>query len=204
MGKSSPQPSKPKVKKSSKSTAKAPKPSSERSSAGNGSKKDQILHYMFEQHVMNMEEVNKMDVGLAVGYKNPRSAGFLDALKELMTADGPITKGRKKDTLTLTENGIQSIPKDIQISDADPSKVHDRYIELLEKKVKGGKDKIRPLWEQLMDRQSHKINDIATKLGYGNPRSFGNTKIINTMKEIGVIEDAGKRAVKFTDKIPSI
>jgi hypothetical protein len=194
----------PKASKAPKTTAKAAKPSASKPSPAKiGSKKDAIFRHICEQHAMGIQEVAKLDVALAVGNKNPRSDGFLKALKELTTIEGLINKGSKKDTLVLTDKGIAAMPEDLEVSN-DPSKVHDRYIEFIEKKAKLGADKVRPCWEILSDRQAHSIPDIAKQLGYSNPRSFQNTKIIAAMKEMELVEPVGKGSVKFTDKVPSV
>ena len=189
-----------KVVKASKTTAKTSKPSSKSSSS---TKKDQIFRYICEQHVMEITQVDKMDVALKVGNKNPRSEGFANAIKELTKTDGLITSGDTKDSITLTEKGIQAIPKDLEVSN-DPSSVHDRYIDFIQQKAKMGADKVRPLWEILMDRKAHKVDDIAQKLGYKNPRSFMNTKIIQAMKDTGLLEQVERGVVRFTAKVPVV
>lgn len=189
--------------------SKVPKSSSASSSsktAKGSSKKDQIFLYICQQHAMGMTEVNKLDVSLAVGNKNPRSEGFANALRELMNVDrtvGTADSGGKKDRLRLTERGIASIPAGMEMT-TDPTRVHERYIEFVQQKVKLGADKVRSFWEILQqDRtQPRSVKDIATKLGYNNPRSFGNTKIVAVTKELGLVEDAGKGLVQFTDKVP--
>ena len=55
------------------------------------------------------------------------------------------------------------------------------------------------MWELLSDRKAHSVNSIAETLGYKNPRSFGNTKIIAAMKEAGLVENVGKGAIQFTE-----
>ena len=191
---------KPKAAKTSKSNAKADKPTKS-SSDGKPSKKDEIFRHICEQHAMGIEEVAKLAVAVAIGFKNPRSEGFSKPLKELTTEE-LITKGSKKDFLSLTEKGKESMPEDIDASAKDPSQVHDRYIEFIEKRAKGGVDKVRPLWEIMKDFEVHSVSDIAKELGYGNPRSFGNTKIIPAMKEMGLVSDEGKGKIRFTDKVP--
>lgn len=138
-----------------------------------------------------------MDVALAAGFKNIRSEGFSKPVKELVS-EGLLDKGSQKDFLRLTQHGIDNMPDDLD-KNPDPAAANERYIEFLEKKVKGGADKIRRLWEILSDGQAHAINEIAKKLGYSNPRSFGNTKIIASMKEMGLVEGTG--SVKFTNKV---
>lgn len=152
---------------------------------------------------MEIKQVDKLDVAIAVGNKNPRSEGFAKAIKQLTKDDGLITSGNGKDSLTLTQKGIQSIPKDLEVS-TDPSKIHDRFVEFIQGKAKMGSDKVRPLWEILMDRKPHSVKNIATELGYKNPRSFANTKIIQAMKEVGLVDDAGNGAIQFAAKVPAI
>jgi hypothetical protein len=185
-----------KTAKASKPVAKASKPSK---NPGNQAKKDKIFRFICEQHVIGITEVDVMDIALAVGNKNVRSEGFTSPLKELAEVDGLISKGNGK--VSLTEQGIKAIPDDLEISN-DPSKIHDRYIEFIETKAKIGKDKVRPLWQMLMDWQEHRIDDLAKELGYGNPRSFANTKIVAAMKEASLVE--GKGVIKFTDKVPRV
>ena len=194
---------KPKATKTSKSNVKADKPSkpSKSTTGGKESKKDAIFKHICEQHVMGITEVAKLDIALAIGFKNPRSEGFSKPLKEL-TTDGLVTKGSKKDSLSLTDKGMESMPEDLDPSSKDPSQVHDHYIEFIEKKAKGGVDKVRPLYEMLLNFEAHSVADLAKELGYGNPRSFSNTKIIPAMKDMGLVEDAGKGKIQFTDKVP--
>lgn len=198
---SSPSSPKRKAAKASNKTIAKTKLTSSNISAG--SKKDQMYRYICEQHVMGITQVSKMDVALAVGNTNTRSEGFAKPLKALDKDDGLITAGTEKDSVVLTEKGIQGIPKDLQVSN-DPSKTHERYIKFIESKAKFGADKVSQVWEVLMDRKPHRINDIATKLGYNNPRSFANTKIVQVMKDAGLVEDVGKGAIQFTKKVPAV
>lgn len=192
---------KPKAVKATKTTAKTPKSSS--SSSSKGSKKDQIFRHLCEQHVMGVTEVDKAGVAFAVGYTNPRSEGFTKALKELIKKAGTVMAGTTKESITLTQKGIQEIPQDLEVSN-DPSSMHDRYIKLIENKAKMGADKVQPLWQILMDGKPHKVNDISIALGYKNPRSFANTKIIQAMKAAGLVKEVGKGAIQFTDKVPVV
>jgi len=184
-----------------KTAAKAAKPSKVSPAQKKGSKKDEIFRYVCEQHAVGITEVAKLDVALAVGYKNPRSETFSKSVKELIEVDGLLTKGDEKDIYSLTDEGKASMPDDLEVSN-DPIKVYDRYIEFIENKAKMGADKVRPLWEILMDRKPHPIADISEELGYSNPRSFSNTKIIAIMKDMGLVE--GKKEVMFTDKVPAV
>lgn len=109
-------------------------------------------------------------------------------------------KGSKKESFSLTQEGINKMPSDLDTTNADPSATRDRYVEFVAKKLKCGVDKIRKLWDILSDREDHAITEIASELGYSNPRSFGNTKIVATMKEMGLVE--GKGRINFTDKVP--
>jgi hypothetical protein len=205
MGKSTTFPSELKAVRAVKTTAKQSaksKNSKTTNAAGKGNKKNEIFRYVCEQYSMGMTEVAKMDIALAVGNKNPRSEGFSKPFNEL-TSKGLFTKGSKKDTVSLTDDGIKAIPEDLEVSN-DPSKIQDRYIEFVQSKVKVGADKVRPLWNILKDRKPHAAKDIAAQLGYTNPRSFGNTKIIPTMKDMGLVEAAGKGEWKFTDKAPTV
>jgi hypothetical protein len=188
-------PSKSKAVKASKTVAKASKPPKKADKA----KKVKIFRYVCEQHVMGVAKVSVMDIALAVGNTNVRSEGFSLPMKELADDDKLISKGLTG--VSLTDKGIEAIPDDLEVSN-DPSKIHDRYIAFIENKVKMGKDKVRTLWDLLMDRQAHLINDLSTELGYTNPRSFANTKIISAMKETGLVESAGKGTIRFTDKVP--
>lgn len=52
----------------------------------------------------------------------------------------------------------------------------------------------------MADGQAKEVKKLAEELGYKNPRSFHNTKIITTMKEMNLLEDAGKGMVKMTEK----
>jgi hypothetical protein len=193
-----PKPSKPSPPPSPSSSSGKPKGGG-KGSGGTGGAKDGIFRYVCEQHVVGVSEADKADVALAVGYKNPRSDGFSRALRELLDS-GVLQKGGDKDKVSLTEKGRSMIPKDLEVSN-DPAKVHERYIEFVEKKVKTGSDKVRLVWQILQDRKEHPVADLAARLGYGNPKSFGNTKILAVMREAGLVE--GKAGVMFTAKVPA-
>ena len=63
---------------------------------------------------------------------------------------------------------------------------------------------MRRVWEILSDFKPHVVKDIAAELGYKNHRSFDNTKIVVTMKELGLVEMSGKDSIQFTDKVPRL
>ena len=182
----------------SKSKAKAVKPSKSSSGDGRADKKEQIYLYLCEQYSIGIKEVNTEVLALAVGNKNPRSEGFSKPLQQLKGEDGLVTS--KKGVLCLTEKGVASMPKDMEVSN-DPQAIHDGFIALLEKRVKMGKEKVRPVWEILKDRQGHLIKDISEAVGYTNQRSFSNTKMVSIMTELGLVEKTGTR-IQFTDKVP--
>mmetsp|Transcript_14927 Transcript_14927/g.41277 ORF Transcript_14927/g.41277 Transcript_14927/m.41277 type:complete len:206 (+) Transcript_14927:239-856(+) len=189
------------VKRATAASPRKPTKKTKGSSSSFETKKNAIFRYMCEQHAMQITEMDKRDIGLAVGNENTRSEGFHKPFKQLQ-ADGLIatTTAGGKDTFGLTDEGIQKIPKDLTTTKGDPTTKRNRYIEFVEKRVKMGKDKVRPLWGILKDGKSHTVKDISNQLGYTNPRSFGNTKMITILKDMKLVEDAGKGAVQFTAK----
>ena len=148
---------------------------------------------------MGFKEVSKIDVGLENGYTNPRTETFTKVLKSLQDDEGLIQNCGKKDHVALTAKGEKNVPSDLAFQPKSLSDLHDKYITLITKKVKGGQNKVRPLWDILMDREEHCIEQVDKRLGYGNPRSFLNTKIIQTMKEAGFAE-GGNGKVYLADK----
>ena len=166
--------------------------------------KDIVFKMLCENHGVGIKEVQKMALASEAGYGNPRSEMFLKAIKSLTQDDGLITKGGSKDTFALTEKGVKNIPEDMKVdpnAPRDHTKLHNSYIKMIEKKAKGGKDKIPQVWDILKDREVHSIPDIAKELGYSNPRSFVNTKILAAMKEMELIENAGgKGIIQMTNK----
>ena len=157
--------------------------------------KDKIFRAVCENHVVGFT-LDKERLALECGYKNPRSEKFAKSLKELIEVDGTVSED-----LTLTEKGLKMIPDDLDL-DKDPTKIHDKYIEILLTKCNlKNESKLRILWDELMDGKPHKIEDLSKLLGYKNVRSFGNTKVIAAMKGMKIAEDAGKGWVKFTDKM---
>jgi hypothetical protein len=190
------------VKASKKPVSKAAKPAKSMA-AGKTARntptkaQDGMFQFLCEQHTFGVTEVGKDQLASIVGYQNPRSEGFTKAIKALMN-DGIICKGGEKDTFALTEAGIAKKPAEVRPTNI--SDLHDHYIEFLGKRIKAGKDKLRPLWNLLADRQAKGVKKLSEELGYKNPVSFSNTKIIATMKEMKLLEDAGKGMVKMTDK----
>lgn len=181
-------------------SAKVAKPSSPKGPRGSPKAvEDLVFRMVCENHVMGIKDTLKLDLALKAGYVNPRSETFAKAV-QAHTKEGVFTRGAEKDSLSLTDKGVERIPKDLKPASRTNREIHDHYISFLEKKAKIGGDKIRSLWGILQDRKVHAIIDIATALGYNNPRSFSNTKIISTMKEIGVAEDSGKGRIVLTDK----
>jgi hypothetical protein len=160
---------------------------------------DAMFKFMCNEHSFGMTEWTKMELANVVGFANPRSEKCGKGLKVLVNDEKLAVKGSKSDTLILTTKGIALKPKESKPKNIH--EVHERFIEGLKHKLKSGKDKVDQLWEILKDRQIHDIKDVAEQLGYKNPRSFLNTKIIATMKEIGLVKgDSGKGKVQMTDK----
>ena len=94
------------------------------------------------------------------------------------------------------------MPEDLEVSTLDKSEKHKMFKEIVVSKL-GGKnsDKVDQVWDILMDGKEHAVKDIAEEMNYSNPRSFGNTKIIQTMKAKSFIEETSKGFVKFTSKV---
>jgi hypothetical protein len=186
-------------KTKSKPTSKLLK-SSPQKGIGTGVVKDKIFQYVCKQHTLEATPVDKEEIALSAGFKNPRSAGFADPLKELI-ASGLLCKGNGNN-IDITEKGIANMPKDLDVSQMKIEDLHNSYKECIISKL-GGKnaDKVHKLWELLMDRKAHSIEDVAKELGYGNPRSFGNTKIIPAMKEKKFVVEVDKSLIKFSEKV---
>jgi AraC-like DNA-binding protein len=168
-----------------------------RNKTSNEETRTKMFQFLCEQHTFGLTQVSKLELAIRVGYKNPRSATFAHTLKGLVT-DGLIGKGYTKDTLCLTPEGIAQKPA--QPAPQNLSELHNCYIQFLEKKVTLGKAKVRPAWQLLANGEAKEIQQLAKELGYNNPRSFANTKIIAAMKEINVLENAGNGMVKMTAK----
>jgi hypothetical protein len=63
------------------------------------------------------------------------------------------------------------------------------------------KGKVDQLWDILKHREVHDIKDLSKELGYSNPQSFLNTKIIATMKDMDLAKkDSGKGKIQMKDK----
>ena len=184
--------------------AKASKSSKTKIAKSNGKfdeVKKNIFHYVCKQNQIEDIPVGKEELALAMGFKNPRSEGFAKPLKALIS-DDMIRPENKGGTIIITEKGRSNMPKDLEVSTLDKSAKHKIFKEIVVSKL-GGKnsDKVDQVWDILMDGKEHTILDIAEEMNYKNPRSFGNTKIIQTMKEKGLVEETGKGVVKFTSKV---
>eukprot|EP00977_Amphora_coffeiformis_P026481 scaffold26980_cov130-Amphora_coffeaeformis.AAC.5 len=161
--------------------------------------KDAVFRTICEHFFMGFKEVSKIAVALEHGYTNPRSETILRIFKALQKEDGLTQNCAKKEHVTLTVKGENNIPSDLAFQPKSLKDLHEKYITLLMKKVKGGQNKIRPLCDLLMDGKEHSIEEVADRLGYKNPRSFLNTKLIQTMKEADLAE-GGTGKVKLADK----
>jgi len=162
-----------------------------------------MYKFMCEEHSLGVTEWSKIELANAVGYTSPRSDKCGKGFKVLVVDEKLAEKGscsKSSDTLVLTANGIHQKPVDSKPKDIND--VHTRFIKGVEKKVKMGSNKVRPLWEILMNRQVHDIKAVSEMLGYKNPRSFENTKIIATMKDMGLVtnNDLGKGKIQITNK----
>jgi hypothetical protein len=191
-------PKKPKATKKSQSSGAS---NSSRGTSGNKSPEDvqdRIFRIVCENHVLGIKDTPKIELALSAGYGNPRSDGFAKAVQAHIKND-IFMKGERKDSLALTNKGVSQIPRDMAPpTTKSNAELHEYYITLLLKKVKLGSDKVRPLWTILKDRKAHSVKDLATDLGYGNPKSFDNTKIVSLMKDMGLAENAGKGSVVLT------
>jgi len=142
------------------------------------------------------EEFSKAMLAAAVGYSNPRSAGFQKLLGVFY--DQAIFEKGSKDCIRLTKKGIDSMPK------IEPPKSNEEYFEkrlkpLIVKKL-ANPAKFDELWQILLDGAAHEIKGLASTLGYGNPRSAGFSSMVTALKEAKMVESAGKGAIKLTDE----
>ncbi len=142
-----------------------------------------------------MTEWSRADLAAAIGFGNPRTEKFAHGLKILLD-EGDLQAG-KKGMLVLSAKGIAKIPKDVEPKTL--ADIHERYIKHLEANVASGAKRVRKLWEILADCETHTIKEIASKLGFTNPRSFNNTKAIGLMEKMGLITKEGQN-VTMTDK----
>lgn len=158
-----------------------------------------IFKFICEEHAFGMTEWNRADLASAIGFGNPRTEKFAHGLKILL-CDGRV-ETRNKGIIVLSDKGIAEKPKDVQPKTLE--EVHERYIKQLEAKATSAKC-VRGLWEILSDRETHNIDEIAGELGFTNPRSFMNTKVIGLMEKMGLVTKKGKN-VTMTDKaFPSL
>ena len=142
-----------------------------------------------------MTEWSRTDLAAAIGYGNPRTEKFAHGLKILLD-EGDLQAGNKG-MLELSAKGIAKIPKDVEPKTL--AEIHEGYIKRLEATVSSSAKRVRELWEILEDRKTHTINEIASKLGFTNPRSFTNSKAIALMEKMGLITKEGQN-VTMTDK----
>jgi hypothetical protein len=156
-----------------------------------------VFRFMCDEHAFGMTEWTREELANAIGFGNPRTEKFARGLKMLMTEEGLAVNGTKKGTLVLSHMGIAQKP--VESRPKTLADVHERFLEQLEKKAASGANNVRPLWEILEDRKYHTIDTIARQLGYGNPRSFLNTKILGLMVTMGLLTKTAK-SVKMTDK----
>lgn len=156
-----------------------------------------VFRFMCNEHTFGMTEWTRQDLANAVGFGNPRTEKFARGLKMLMAEEGLAVNGAKKGTLILSHLGIAEKP--VESRPKTLADIHERFLEQLEKKAACGANHVRPLWKILEDRKSHTIDAIARQLGYSNPRSFLNTKILGLMVAMGLLTKASK-SVKMTDK----
>eukprot|EP00537_Pseudo-nitzschia_pungens_P011025 CAMPEP_0172384146 /NCGR_PEP_ID=MMETSP1061-20121228/1945_1 /TAXON_ID=37318 /ORGANISM="Pseudo-nitzschia pungens, Strain cf. pungens" /LENGTH=229 /DNA_ID=CAMNT_0013112669 /DNA_START=228 /DNA_END=917 /DNA_ORIENTATION=+ len=159
---------------------------------------DAVYAFMCNEHSFGMTEWSRLELANAIGYANPRSDKFAKGLKILVSEAGLAEKGSVGGSLVLSKTGIADMPKDCGAKTLGD--VHERFLVQLEQKCKLGSDKVRTLWGILKDRKVHKVSAVAKELGYGNPRSFGNTKLIPLMKSMGLVNEAGKGNVQMSDK----
>jgi len=148
---------------------------------------------------LGITEWTRMELANVVGFGSPRSDKCGKGFKVLVNDEGLAVKGGKGDTLVLTADGIAQMPEETKPKNIRG--VHDRFINAVENKVTLGSKKVRPLWDILKDRQVHDIKTVSEMLGYKSSRSFENTKIIVTMKDMGlVVSTEGKGKIQMTDK----
>ena len=166
---------------------------------------DALYKLMCEEHTCGITEWTKIELASSIGYANPRSDKCSKMFKVLIKEEQLAEKGATADVLVLTVKGIAQKPAECQPKDI--AEVHNRMIAGLEKKIALGSTKVRPLWAILQDRQVHTMKDVSEMLGYKNQRSFDNTKIVATMKKMGLVTAANlkKGQIMMTDKpFPSL
>lgn len=141
-----------------------------------------------------------------VGYKNPRSDAFADAMK-LLVKDGFITKS--KNSCMFTDQGIAiHAPEESEVAAADPQAAIDQLWQQLEGKLKSGKNtksdsavaNAKEIWKLLMDGSTHSLEEVLEVTTYKMDRSTGFPDVLNAMKEIGFATKEDKQ-VQLTEKV---
>ena len=191
-----------KPKKATKAKTTKAKKTARRSGTQSGHKDpaavcDAVFRFMCEEHSFGMTEWTREELASAVGFNNCRTEKFTRGLQILMKQKGLAENGSKKGTLVISPRGVAQKPPESQPKTLED--VHNRFIEQLRKKAASGPDKVPLVWEILKGRQWHDIKDIAKTLGYGNPNSFKNTKIMKLMEQMGIVKREKSR-YQMTDK----
>jgi len=144
-----------------------------------------------------MKEWTRAELASEVGFGSAKTEKFTKGIALLVKEKKLAESGSKKASLVLSELGISQVPPETKPKTLE--EIHNRFQEHLKKKAKSSAGKVPEIWAILADRKSHDIKDIAKELGYGNPNSLKNTKILQMMETMAlVVKD--ENSYKMTDK----
>jgi hypothetical protein len=181
------------VKKRQESDQEEPPKKKSRQAGGDSGplRSDKICHGLAELRALGMQEPSRIHVARSAGYTNAKSTGFTKQLGLLKK--GGIVDYQKGNRLKLTEHGLQSVPKVDPPEDNAAAQARLRMILKLspKKNSKKGKQegstKSDLMFDILSDGQVHERQKLALATGYTNIKSTGFTKVLGTMRSLGLI-----------------
>lgn len=145
--------------------------------------------------------VDEKEVLLKTKYKRTDSTGYRKAMTKLIKELCHVT--RSNGHLSLTQEGVEYVKENGVTVDIKPASMEDHQEQLLETlfdNVKAPKEKIRAMWNVLLNGKARSREELLEAGGYLRPDSTGYRDFMKWCKKLDLVEVEGS-GCKFTDTV---
>jgi hypothetical protein len=150
--------------------------------------------------VLRKDDVPKKLLVVMSGYSHMKSKGFAKAITKL-TTDGIVQRSPSETgSVQFTKRGVELIsPECIVPSIHSNSQVQERLLEIIYKKKGTPVDRVKKIWNCLLDGRAHSIPELLTASGYNHTNSKGFANMLSNLKELELTTQPGNKMLKLTD-----
>ena len=167
--------------------------------------KEKLFKVLAELHYFGKTTFDIKDVARSAGYSCITGKAIRAAIKELKDEN---VFTREKDDITLTEEGIESLP---QVDTSSLPTDEEKQQKILEAIMKDDSDckpitnaeKTKDVFDTLLDGKSHTKQELVEVAGYKRMDTKQIRNLFKKMLKLGILEndETSKGSVRFADSV---